>query len=233
MAAPAKKKATRVSPTAAPRVVSAAGEPIGRFAEVLRRTREAGLAIDEFDVAENLTLYPPTEARMKALERYSAAYLLAQSSVVSLIRTQGDPPEDLDERITWAQKENEALTAAYAQADAAEQAFNEALFGGAEVYQQVQEFFADRPDWEKKAFETAVNEQFRRLPVDGKCQACGQSVDDAAGESEGESSGGSSTSGQSSRETSPTSSTESTPETGSEDSGHGTSSSPTPSESPE
>lgn len=232
MAAP-KRKTTKVSPTAAPRVVSAAGEPIGRFAQVLADTRAAGMAIDDFDIAEGLVLPPPTELRMKALEQCSAAYLLAQATAVSLIRTQGDAPDDLDERITWAQKQQQALANAYQAAEDAELAFNVALFGGEELYQQVQEFFTERPNWEKAAFETAVNQQFRRLPVDGCCQACGQAVDAEAGESAGESSGGSSTSSQSSKETSPSTLMEPMPATGSEDSDPGPSSSPTPTSLPE
>ena len=258
---PAAKKAAKGSlRTATPRVVAVGGEPTGRFAQVLAETRRAGLAVDEFDITEDLTLYPPNESRMKALEQYSAAYLLAQSSALSLLRTQGDPPaipepkgepptdpeqhkawaaawdEELkaayERRNSWALAQQESLRAAYEQANAAEQAFNEALYGGPGVLQEVEEYFADRPDWEKKAFSQAINEQFRRLPHDGRCTACGSEVDQQAGESVGEFSGGSSTSGSSSKGTSPSTSTEPTPETGSEDSAPGPSSSPTPNSLP-
>lgn len=229
--APAAKKAAKGSPRAAsPRVVTAGGEPTGRFAQVLAETREAGLAIDDFEITADLVLTPPTEARQKALEESSAAYLLAQSVAVDLIRTQGAAPDDPDKRTRWAQTQQEALRNATKAAEDAERAFNVALFGGEDVYQQVQEFFADRPDWERKAFESAVNQQFRRLPKDGKCQACGHQVDERLGESEGESSGLSSTTGTSSKTTSPSNSTEPTPETGSAESAPGPSSSTTPSE---
>lgn len=255
------KKATKGSPLAAsPRVVSVGGEPVGRFAQVLAETRRAGLAVDEFQITDELTLYPPNETRMKALEQYSASYLLAQASAVSLLRTQGDPPpipvpgdppddpaqhkawaaswdEELkaayERRNSWALAQQEALRSAYSQAEAAEQAFNEALYGGAGVLQEVEEFFADRPDWEKKAFGQAINEQFRRLPHDGRCQACGHEVDSEAGEPAGGSSGGSSTAGSSSKGISPSTSTEPMPATGSEDSDPGLSSSPTPNSLPE
>ncbi|MHA0288268.1 hypothetical protein ACXYX3_17685 [Mycobacterium sp. C3-094] len=228
--AAAQKKAAKGSPRAAsPRVVTAGGEPVGRFAQVLAETRSAGLAIEQFEITDDLVLFPPNKARQRQLEQASAAYILAQSVAVDLIRTQGEPPEDQDERIRWAQTQQEALRNAYETAEKAEQAFNEALFGGPEVYQRVNEYFDPRPEWERQAFENAINEQFRRLPKNGCCQACGQVVDQHEGESEGESSGLSSTSGTSSKTTSPSSSTEPTLETGSEDSVPGPSSSTTPS----
>ena len=230
-AASPQKKARKGSPAAAsPRVVAAAGEPTGRFAQVLAETRAAGLAIEPFEITEDLVLYPPNQARQKQLQEASAAYILAQAVAVELIRVQSPVPEDHDEKIRWAQTQQEALRNAYEQAEKAEQAFNEALFGGPDMYQRVCEFFADRPEWERMAFESAVNEQFRRLPKDGCCQACGQVVDQQAGESEGESSGLSSISGTSSKTTSPSNSTEPMPETGSAESGPGPSSSTTPTE---
>lgn len=230
MAAAAQKKTRKGSPaTASPRVVSVAGEPTGRFAQVLLETREAGLSIEPFEITEDLVLQPPSRARVKAMEQASAAYLLAQTSAVALVGSQGAAPTDDDERAVWAKKRQEELSNAYALADEAEQAFNEALFGDADVYQRVCEFFEDRPGWQRQAFENAVNQQFRRLPKDGTCQACGQVVDENAGESEGESSGSSSTSGTSSTVTSPQNSTEPTPATGSAVSDPGPSSSSTPS----
>jgi hypothetical protein len=231
MAAASPKKARKGSPAvASPRVVSAAGEPVGRFAQVLAETRAAGMAIEPFEITADLVLYPPTEARTKQMQESSAAYLMAQAVAVRLVQTQADPPDDEEERIRWAQTQQEALTNAYETSRAAEQKFNEALFGGPEMYQRVCEFFEDRPEWERKAFENAVNEQFRQLPKDGVCQSCGQMVDPSQGESEGESSGLSSTSGPSSKTTSPSNSTEPTPETGSAESAPGPSSSATPSE---
>lgn len=231
-------KATKGSAAgASPRVVmSPAAEPVGRFAEVLAETRRAGMAIEPFEVTEGLTLYPPTEARTKKMDNAQAAYLLAQTTVASLVSTMQVPPdalEDPEARIAWSETQQKALLNAQKAAADADQAFNEALYGDTEVLQRVEEFFANRPGWEKVAFAEAVNAQFRRLPIDGKCQACGQEVDDgAAGESEGGSSGGSSTSGPSSSETSPITSTEPTPTNGSEGHDPGPSSSPTPTSLP-
>lgn len=232
------KKATKGSPvrSASPRVVSAAGEPVGRFAQVLAETRAAGLAIEPFEVTEGLTLYPPTEARTRKMDKWQASYLMAESTVASLVSTMGTPPdavEDPEGRKAWAETQQKALENAQKTAEDAEREFNAALYGDAEILQRVEEFFVDRPDWEKKAFADAVNSQFRRLPIDGKCQACHQAVDGgAAGESEGESSGGSSTSGENSTGTSPSNSTELTPATGSGGSDLGPSSSTTPNSLP-
>ena len=102
--AAAQKKAAKGSPRAAsPRVVTAGGEPVGRFAQVLAETRAAGLAIEQFEITDDLVLFPPNKARQRQLEQASAAYILAQSVAVDLIRTQGEPPEDQEERTRWAQ----------------------------------------------------------------------------------------------------------------------------------
>lgn len=224
-----KKTATKGSPPAASRVraVTAAGEPIGRFAEVLREARAAGLAIEPFQITDDLVLLPPTESQMKDLEHYSSAYLLAQASALQLLRSQGAAPDDHEARVTWAQQRNAELDAARIMAEDAEQKFNETLFGGPETYPRVNEYFASRPGWEKQAFIDAVNQQFRRLPKDGVCKACGTTVDERAGESGGESSGGSSTAGTNSTPTSPSTATEPTPSTGSEAPDPGPSSSTT------
>lgn len=193
------KKAMKSSPARAPRVVSVFGEPVGRFEQVLAETRAAGMAIEPFEVTEDLVLYPPTPSRVKALDQYSAAHLMGQAAALNCVRDGGTTEE---------------LNAIYAQIEDAETAYNEALFGGADIYQQINEFFADRPDWERKAFENAVKNQFLRIPIDGCCQACGQVVDPKAPSGETESSGSSSTTGMSSSPTSPDTSTEPTPETG-------------------
>lgn len=238
MSAPSpKKKATKGSSPAASRAsvhaVTVGGEPTGAFARVLMETRAAGMAIDPFEVTEDLVLQPPTESQTKLIEHYSAAYLLAQGSALQLLRSQGAAPDDSEERITWAQQRNAELDMARQVAEEAEQKFNEALFGGSEQYQRVNEYFADRPGWQRQAFVDAVNQQFRRLPKDGACRVCGNVVDEHAGESNDESSGGSSDSGSSSRETSSSTATESTPVTGSEVPAPGHSSSTTPTASPE
>lgn len=224
MAAP-KKRASKGSPAVvSPRVVPPVGEPVGHFARVLAEARSAGLAIEPFEITADLVLQPPSQARLKQMDEASAAYLLAQTVAANLIGTQGDPPQDPEERQRWATTQQAALRNATDTANEAEQRFNEALYGGPDVLQRVEEFFADRPGWEKQAFASAVNQQFRRLPKDGKCVACQRVVDAQAGESVGGSSGTLSTSGTSSTPISPPN-TEPTSMTGSEEPVHGPSSS--------
>jgi hypothetical protein len=208
-------------------VVSVSGEPIGRFARILAEARDKGLAVEPYEVTEELIIYPPTETRLKALDQASAAHLLAQAAAVDLVRSQGVPPDTADHeaRVQWASQRNAELQAAYEQAEKALDAYNIAFFGGEDVYQRVNEFFAGRDYMERRLFEKDIKEQFLKLPVDDKCQACGQVVDPTPGEPVGESSGGSSTSGTSSTETSPESSTEPTSSTGSEEPDPGPSSS--------
>lgn len=236
-----KKRAAKGSPSpASPRVVSVGGEPIGRFARVLAEAREKGMAIEPYPVTDGLTLYPPTDARLQAMDQASAAKLLAQASIAALLSnesvappmepTEQAPTEDpreraewlaarrkelSEQRVAWIQQRQNELDEGYRQVEAAVTAYNEALFGDAEVYQQVNEYFVTRPAWERRAFEKDITEVFLKLPVDDHCQACGQAVKPEAGEPAGESSGGSSTSGTSSTVTSPSSSTESTSSTGS------------------
>ena len=228
--AAAPKKARKGSPAAAsPRVVTAGGEPVGRFAQVLAETREAGLAIEPFEITDDLVLYPPNRFRQRQIDDSSQAYIFARSVAIELMKVRAPDFEDAAEMTRWVETQKNALAEANKLASEAELSYNEALFGGPEAYQRVQEFFADRPEWEHRAFENALNEQFRQLPKDGICQACGQVVDQREGESEGESSGSSSTTGTSSTTTSPSRS-ESTPGTGSEEPDPGPSSSTTPSE---
>ncbi|MBU8830829.1 hypothetical protein [Mycolicibacterium goodii] len=221
-----KKKATKGSPSA-PRVVASPGEPTGRFAQLLAQARHKGMAIEPYEITEDLVLYPPTEERLKALDQLSAAHILAQAAVVDLMRTQGKPPEDHEQRMVWAQQRNAELAEAYKQVEEAVTAYNVALFGGEDEYQRVNEFFATRPEWEKRAFEQDIREQFLRLPVDNTCPACHQVVNPEAGESEAESSGTSTTSGTISTSTSPENSAAPTSGIGSEATDPGSSSSTT------
>lgn len=227
-----KKKATKGS-LGAPRVVAAPGEPTGRFAKLLAEARYKGMAIEPYEITDDLVLQPPTEDRLKALDQLSAAHLLAQAAVVDLMRTQGEPPEDHEQRMVWAQQRNAELKEAYAQCEDAVTAYNIALFGGEDEYQRVNEFFATRPEWEKRAFERDIKEQFLRLPVDDVCPACHQVVNPEAGESGAESSGSSTTSGTTSTSTSPENSAAPTSSTGSEEPEPGDSSSTTPNSLPE
>lgn len=239
MAPAARKKATKGSPVRAPRnAVSVTGEPTGRFAQILAETRAAGIGIDKFDITEELVLYPPRPHQVKAIDRTSAAHLAAQIASIRAVQDGGPPipdfvppapdasPETIaayaeainavrEARKGWFQQQQQEREEIHQQLEAAETAYNEALMGGTEQYERVQEFFADRGDWERQAFEHALKSQFLRLPTDGRCQLCGTVVDEEAAGKELTSSTSSSTTGMSSRPTSPTTSEELTPETGS------------------
>ena len=179
------------------------------------------------------------------MDQYSTSHLLAQSSVFSLVRTQGEPPppDEHEARVLWSQQRQKELEACYKLSGDALTGYNVALFGGEELAQRVDEFFAGRPAWERRAFEKDIKEQFLKLPVDGTCQACGgtcrncggeiKPAGEPSGESGGESSGGSSISGTSSTGTSPDTSTASTSTTGSEEPAAGPSSSTMPGSPPE
>ncbi len=211
-----RKAAPRRSSAAAPVVVPVAGEPTGRFAEVLAEARRAGMAVEPYEITEDLVLYPPDPDRTMALDKYSAAYLLAQTSAVMLVQTAPTPPSDPAERLKFAEQQTAEVENAWRHAEECLTRYNEALFGGPDVYQRVTEFFRARPDWEKKAFEQDIKEKFLRLPHDGKCQACGQVVDPKAPSAAPESSTASSTTGPTSLGISPDTSAVPTPLTGSE-----------------
>ncbi|OCB09226.1 hypothetical protein A5717_25975 [Mycolicibacterium porcinum] len=228
-----KKKATAKGSSGAPRVVAAPGEPTGRFAQLLAQARHKGMAIEPYEITEDLVLQPPTEDRLKALDQLSAAHILAQAAVVDLMRTQGEPPDDHELRMVWSKQRNAELAEAYRACEDAVTSYNVVLFGGEDEYQRVNEFFATRPEWEKRAFEQDIREQFLRLPVDDVCPACHQVVNPEVGESDAESSGTSTTSGTTSTSTSPENSAAATSGTGSEDLDPGSSSSTTPTSLPE
>lgn len=200
---PAKKatkavKAVKRTPPPVPSV-SVAGEPAGRWAQILAETREAGLAIEPFEVTDDLVLFPPTVRRTQDLDAAYAGYMAGQAALVNAVTTGATQDE--------VEKIRDAIYHA-------ETAYNEALFGGADKYAAVCAYFDDRPNWEKQAFEDAVKQEFLRLPPDGRCKVCGTVVDPKGPTTENASSTTSTTTGTISRETSPTTSTEQTPETG-------------------
>lgn len=208
MAATPKKRTAKGSPVAA-----ATGEPIGKWAQVLAETHEAGKAIEPFEITENLVLQPPTPARAK---RLGAAQNAAQAAVAAMFNAAkfGATAEE----VAQIQKLIEDSEVEY----------TKALVGDAE-FPAVDAYFAERAEWERDAFITALKKQFLRLPDEEeidlidrvtKLEAALAEHDEqhpllAPGKGIG-SSTTSSTTGMQSRETSPESSTESTPETGAE-----------------
>lgn len=192
MTAAAKKKAPpkAVRPPANS-ATTEAGEPIGRWAEVLAETRASGRAIDDYEVTAKLVLHPPTPARSKALTTSQWRY---QSGLIAIANavTKGATKADL-ERLGKEVEEAEAD-------------YNEALYGGPEKVAAVDAHFADRATWEKEVFVDTIRAQFLRLPPDGKCPTCKQVIDaEQVGNGQG-SSTTSSTTGMSSKGTSPLSS---------------------------
>src|SRR4029077_5516687 len=79
--------------TVRPHVVGEQGEPVGAFLRILSETRAAGLAIEKFDVTADLVLEPPNESATKAMDRYRAADLLAQTGVLQLMQYPESPPD--------------------------------------------------------------------------------------------------------------------------------------------
>lgn len=92
MAAKARKNPAPPPPHR-PRVAGEVGEPVGAFLETLAQTRAAGMAIDPYEITTDLVLEPPNEDRVRALDRYSSAYLLAGSAVFQLVQYPEMPPE--------------------------------------------------------------------------------------------------------------------------------------------
>uniref|UniRef100_A0AAU8GNU2 Tail assembly chaperone n=1 Tax=Mycobacterium phage Farewell TaxID=3158893 RepID=A0AAU8GNU2_9CAUD len=207
MAATPKKRTAKGSSVAA-----AAGEPIGKWAQVLAETREAGGVIEPFEITADLVLYPPTPARAKAM---GAAQNAAQAAIAAMFNAAkfGATPEEVD-RIQQT-------------IEAADLKYTKALIGDDE-FEAVEAYFAHRGAWERDVFLTALKKQFLRLPDEEEIdfeertyqleEALREVAPDhpllAPGKGN-ESSTTSSTTGMSSRPTSPENSTESTPETGS------------------
>jgi hypothetical protein len=109
-------------------------------------------------------------------------------------------------------RQQRELKACQEMAEEAEEAYTEALIG-ADDNQRVQEFFAERPDWQREAFVDAVTRRFLRLPDDGRCLACGH-ADPKERSSALTSATGSNTTGMKSPPTSPSTSEEPTLTTG-------------------
>lgn len=205
MATP-KKRTSKGSPT------TAAGEPVGKWAQVLAETHAAGKAIEPFEITETLVLHPPTPARAR---RIGAAQNAAQAAVAAMFNAAkfGASADEV--------KQIQDLM------ESCEDEYTKALIGDDE-YPAVEAYFAQRPEWERAAFVDALKKQFLRLPDEDEVdlQERVDKLQDALAELDpehpllttpgkgGGSSTTSSTTGMKSRETSPESSTESTPETG-------------------
>lgn len=193
------------------------GEPVGRWAQVLAEGQATpGLAIEPFQVTEDLTLQPLTPGRSRALGAAQTAYLTALAASVNAQRFGASAEEikDIQQRI-----------------DESTEAYTRALYG--DEYEAVEAYFADQAAWKAELFANAVKQQFLRLPGDDGCPVCSyepgeledriELLEKALAEldpehpaiggevgKEPESSTSSSTTGTNSNETSPTSSTAST-----------------------
>lgn len=216
MAATPKKRTAKGSPAVT------AGEPVGKWAQVLAETHAAGKAIEPFEITENLVLYPPTPDRAR---RMGAAQNAAQAAIAAMFNAakHGASAEEVQQIQDLMER--------------SETEYTRALVGDNE-YEAVQGYFANRAEWQREAFIDAIKKQFLRLPDDDEVdlhervseleEALGDLDENhplltAPGKGNG-SSTTSSTTGMSSRETSPSTSTESMPETGAEEPGPGHSS---------
>lgn len=211
-------KARRGGPGA---VSVAAGPPTGKWAQVLTETRAKGKAIEPFEITEGLVLHPPTPKRVKAMSRATLACQAAIKASVNAVTT-GASPAQVDEI-------RDAI-------EAADEAYTRALVGD-EAFDAVEEFFAERGEWEREAFYDALKTQFLRLPteedvdrveelenqVTSLLEALAEAdpehrlIAEIAGELPGKANGSSTTSsttGMTSRPTSRDTSTESEPGTG-------------------
>jgi hypothetical protein len=206
-----RRKAAATSSTPAADNGFAAGEPTGRWAEVLAATRAANLDIKPFEITDDLVLYPPTPERARGMSRATAAAQAAVAASVNAVRN-GASQAELDEISQ--------------QIEAADLEYTRDLVGP-DKHDAVEAYFADKGQWERDAFIDAIRNQFLRLPEDGVCKHCGQVIDhDQAGKGN-PSSNTSSTTGMNSRVTSEPALEESEPETGAPTDSPGTSSTTT------
>lgn len=142
----AKKTAGKANPAATKSV--AAGAPTGRWAEVLTETRAKGRAIEPFEITADLVLSPPTPKRVQAMSRATLAVQAAITASVNAVKFGASQQEVSEIR--------DAI-------EAGDDAYTRALVGD-DKYEAVQEYFAERGEWEREAFYEALKEQFLRLP---------------------------------------------------------------------
>lgn len=194
---------------------------MGRWAQVLAEGQKTpGLAIDPFQITEDLTLQPLTPGRARALGAAQAAYFTALTALGNAQRFGASKEEmvSIQERI-----------------DESSDAYARALYG--DEHDAVVAYFATQAAWKQELFVDALKKQFLRLPGDDGCPVCAyepgeledrvEQLEKALAEIDPEhpalggevgkepgSSTSSSTTGTNSSETSPTSSTASTSGTG-------------------
>jgi hypothetical protein len=140
------EKKTKVTP---PPTV-AGGEPTGAWARVLADTRAKGKAIEPFEITEGLVLSPPTPTRARAMARATLSVQAAIAASVNAIKFGADQA---------------GVDAIQSQLEAGDAAYTRALLGD-DNYDAVQEFFANKGQWELEAFYTAIKVQFLKEPTE-------------------------------------------------------------------
>ena len=139
------------------------GVPAGRLLELQLETTLP----QPYVISDTITVLPPTKARADKIREAQMTIMVYNSLLGEAIKSEG-ATEDLLNGLTKYVRE-------------AERSYNEAFFG--DCYDDVVRFFAAQDDRLWQVFERDIQKQFfPNQPVDGKCQMCGQVVDeDAAG----------------------------------------------------
>lgn len=148
-------------------IVSAA---TGRWGEVAAELKPADPYVLTKADGTTITISPLTRRRRKALKAAQAAYLMVGA------------------KLAEAQEENTAdqgtISRINATLDEAERAYDEALFGGKEVTDEITEYFDDLQEEFWDAFYQDVHDALvnRVTPPEGVCPRCGQEIEGAATE---------------------------------------------------
>lgn len=196
-AGPTKKAVAKAAPAkkAAPlRAGPIDDKPIGRFAALLAETE-----LDEpYEVTADITIYPPTKARMGLVISAQTAYVIARGQLESMMTpmTDGDGRVIIDpvsQQPVMPQVDRKELEQLEQLTTRAAEDYDRALFGDA--YDAI---MALSENWTGKmwnAFYEDVQNQFLPVPVDGLCPTCGNVVDAEAAGKPQESATSSSTTG--------------------------------------
>jgi hypothetical protein len=149
---------------------------------------------DPYEVSDGIVIPAPTRKRAKAMAEAEMERFLAQ---IALNQAYGrsqrpSPPKPSDatpealaawevENAAWddlKQASEDDLHAMTKRIQAADDAYNEAFFGG--KYQDVVAFFDEQPPQLWDEFIADIQKKFgpKSAPADGKCPECGQVVDE-------------------------------------------------------
>lgn len=175
--------------------------PVGRFAALLSELEEP----KPYEVTAEVTIEPPTKARMALISSAQTAYVIARGQLETmtspLIDEDGKVLLDDNQQPVMPRIETQQLESLERLTSKAAEDYDRALFG--EAYEDIMRLSERWTGFRWNAFYKDVQDYFLPTPQDGFCPTCGNVVDQEQAGKPPASETSSSTTGTPSKQTSP------------------------------